>query len=393
LTDFDTIIDRRGTNSIKWKKYPEDVLPMWVADMDFAVPEPIRAVLRAKVEHGIYGYEAPSSALLQTVAARIQRLYNWQVTPEMILATPGVVAGFNAAAKSACTAREGVVIQPPVYPPFYDAHKYWGLVHQEAPLTVRPGEAHLHYEVDFDAFKAAFGSGGAKTGIFLMCNPHNPTGQVYSRSEMTRMAEIALEKKAVIVSDEIHSELLLGKTEFSPIAALSPEVAEQTITLVAPSKTFNVPGLFCGFAIIPNKELRERYKRTLESLTMHVSSFGLAAAETAYSGMCDEWLKELRNYLTANRDFLVEFVHNELAELRTTVPDATYLAWVDCSEAVRTGLIEGTPQEFFLQKARVGLNEGCYFGQGYENFIRLNFGCPRQVLMEGLEKMKAALGL
>jgi cystathionine beta-lyase len=208
-----------------------------------------------------------------------------------------------------------------------------------------------------------------------------------------RMADICFKNDVVICSDEIHSELLLDGAKHIPIAALDPEIADRTISLVAPSKTFNVPGLFCGFAIIPNQDLLERYKKTVERLAMHVSSLGLVAAQVAFSGECDEWLVALRDYLTGNRDFLIEFVYSELDGIRSTIPDATYLAWLDCTALVKSGKISGTPHEFFLKRAKVALNEGREFGPGGEGFVRLNFGCPRATLVEALGRMKTALGL
>jgi len=389
--DFNRIIERRGTNSIKWQKYPKDVLPLWVADMDFAAPEPILAALRTRVEHGILGYEMPTRELRQIVAERMGKLYGWQVPPEAVIATPGVIAGFAAAAQTVCAAGQGIMIQPPVYPPFLKVHESAGLVRQDAVLTTNVDGHRLHYSVDFDVFTKTVNSNGAQTTLFLLCNPHNPTGQAYSRDDLTRMAEICLKNDTVICSDEIHSELLLDGEHHAPLAALDPEVAARTITLVAPSKTYNVPGLFCGFAIIPDPYLRQRYKKVVKCMAMHVSSLGLAAAQVAYSGECDDWLAALRVYLTENRDFAVEFVRREFNGMRTTVPDATYLAWLDCNELVRSGRITGTPHEFFRKQAKVALNEGKEFGPGGEGFVRLNFGCPRSRLAEALERMKAAL--
>jgi cystathionine beta-lyase len=389
--NFDSIIERRGTNSFKWRQYPEDVLPLWVADMDFAAPEPIVAALRAKVEHGVFGYEMPSGELAETVATRMQKLYGWQISPEAVVATPGVIAGFTAAAQTVCSAGQGILVQPPVYPPFLNLHESGGLVRQDASLTMSAEGRALHYAVDFDVFARAINSGGAQTGMFLLCNPHNPTGNAYSSDDLSCMADICLKNGAVVCSDEIHSELLLGGAKHLPIAALAPEVAARTITLVAPSKTFNVPGLFCGFAIIPDKDLCERYKKTVERMGMHVGSLGLAAAQVAYSGECDEWLGALRAYLTGNRDFLVDFVQSELNGIRTTVPDATYLAWLDCNELVKSDKISGSPYKYFLRQAKVALNDGKSFGPGGEGFVRLNFACPRSKLIEALEKIKASL--
>ncbi len=393
LYDFDKIIDRRGTNSIKWQKYPRDVLPLWVADMDFAAPDQIRIALQRTIEQAVLGYESPSRELRETVAARMHSLYGWQVSPEAVVATPGVVAGFTAAANAVCTSGQGLLVQPPVYPPFLKVHNTAGLVRQDAPLAMETGGSQLSYSVDFDVFQKAVDSAGAQTGMFLLCNPHNPTGQAYSKADLTRMADICLKSNMVICSDEIHSELLLDGSKHTPIAALDPEIAGRTITLVAPSKTFNVPGLFCGFAIIPNADLLARYTKTVECMAMHVSSLGLVAAQVAFSGDCDEWLAALRLYLTANRDFLVEFVGSKLAGIKTTVPAATYLAWLDCNSLVNSGKITGTPQEFFLKQAKAALNEGREFGPGGEGFVRLNFGCPRSTLAEALGRMKTALDL
>jgi len=391
MYDFDTVIDRRSTNSIKWKRYGEDVLPLWVADMDFTAPEPVLEALHRAVEHGVLGYEFPTKELCETVAARMDKLYGWQVSPDMVVATPGVVAGFTAAAQTICTAGQGILVQPPVYPPFLSVHKGSELVCQAAPLKMTAEGAILHYAVDFDIFEQAVNSEGARTGMFLLCNPHNPTGQAYSYADLVRMGEICLKNDTVICSDEIHSELLLGGAKHLPFATLSSEVADRTITLIAPSKTFNVAGLFCGFAILPNQELLERYKRTIEQMVMHVNSFGLLAAQAAFSGACEDWLSALRVYLRGNRDFLIEYVKREFSGIRITIPEATYLAWMDCNELVRSGRMDGTPQEFFLKQAKVALNEGKEFGLGGDGFVRLNFGCPRKSLEEALERMKAAL--
>jgi cystathionine beta-lyase len=390
--DFDTVIERHDTNCVKWRHYPQDVLPLWVADMDFPAPEPILKALECTLEHGILGYESPGQELRETVAARMQTLYGWQVSPEAVVATPGVVAGFAAAAHTLCQAGEGIMVQPPVYPPFLKVHEAGGWICQEAPLGMETEGSILRYVVDFDIFRKVVHSDGAKTGMFLLCNPHNPTGQAYTKDDLGRMAEICLRNNIVICSDEIHSELLLDGTKHIPIATLDPEVADRTITLVAPSKTFNVPGLFCGFAIIPNKDLLERYKKTVERMAMHVNSLGLIAAQAAFSGACDEWLRALRLYLTENRDFMVEFIQRELIGIRTTIPEATYLAWLDCTDLVRTARISGTPHEYFLRQAKVALNEGKDFGSGGEGFVRLNFGCPRATLVEALNRMKSALG-
>jgi cysteine-S-conjugate beta-lyase len=389
--DFNRIIDRRQTNSLKWTTYGADVLPMWVADMDFAVPEPITIALHAAVDHGVFGYELVNKTLRQTVATRMKKLYDWDVDEKSVIPVTGIVSGFYVAASALCAPGDGYLIQTPVYMPFNDIQKHQGVIRQEVQLVKEVQNGILRYALDWDVFEKAFNTGGSQTRMFLLCNPHNPTGQVYTREELAKMAEICLKNGAVIVSDEIHSELLLGGAQHTPLATLSPKVAEQTITLIAPSKTFNIAGLFCGFAIIPNPVLRERYKQEVERMTLHVASLAQVAAQAAFSGDCDAWLDELRAYLTANRDYLVNFVKRELPGIQVSVPDATYLAWLDCNELVKSGKISGSPFDFFLKEARVALNDGAAFGTGGENFVRLNFGCPRGTLAEGLERMKKAL--
>lgn len=389
--NFDTLIDRRSTNSIKWTQYPEDVLPLWVADMDFPTPQPILDALHAAIEQGVLGYELPSIALLESVAARMERLYGWQIDPDMVVATPGIVSGFNAAARAVCAPGDGVLMQPPVYFPFLSVHENLGLVRQFAPLLKMTDGEVIRYEIDFDAFEAVIGSGEAHTGLFLLCNPHNPTGNAFTREHLSHLAEICLRQQVIICSDEIHSELLLEGTQHFPIAMLSPEVAERTITLIAPSKTFNTAGLFCGFAIIPNLELRQRYQKAVQQMTLHVNSLGQIAARTALSGDCDEWLAEVLDYLAANRDFTVKFVRENLPGVHLTVPEATYLTLLDCNPLIASRKITGSPFEFFLEKARVALTDGAQFGPGGEGTVRLNFGCPRSVLVQALQRMKTSL--
>jgi len=388
---FDQVVDRRATNSLKWSRYGPDVLPLWVADMDFPAPEPVRQALHAAIDHGIFGYELPSRRLAEAVAARMERLYGWSLSPEMVVAVPGIVAAFKAAARAVCAPGEGVLLQPPVYHPFLDVPAHTGAVGQLAPLRQINEQPALRYEIDWPAFEAGFNSAGARTALFLLCHPHNPTGQVYSRSDLERMARLCLRNDTVICSDEIHSELLLGGARHTPLAAIDSEIAGRAITLVSPSKTFNLVGLFCGFAIIPDADLRGRFRKVLEHLALHVNSLGLLAAEVAFSGACDGWLDSLRKYLTANRDCLVDFVSCEMKGVRVTVPQATYLAWLNLGDLVRSGRLPPDPHHFLLATARVALNRGAEFGPGGEHFVRLNFGCARSVLVKALQRMKQAI--
>jgi len=382
MTNFDIVPNRRNTNSSKWLRYPKDVLPMWVADMDFPAPAPIVRKLHQAVD-GVMGYDFPTPALKETVTARMDRLYGWKVKPEAVVAVTGIVSGFSVAARIACTPKKGVLLQTPVYNEFHEVKTNIGVPQLDAPFIKHINGNILSYEIDWDIFEKQV----KKAGMFLLCNPHNPLGIIFSKKELLRMAEICIKNNVLIVSDEIHSELLLDGNKFTPLAKLSAEIAKHTITLVAPSKTFNVPGLFCGFAIIPDKDLRNRYEKEVSHLRLHVSSMGLFAAQTAFSGQCDGWLAELRRYLTGNRDFLVEYVTEYMPDVRLTVPDATYLGWLDFTQTK----INGSSYEFFLKNAKVALSEGRIFGREGEGHVRLNFGTSRKLLTQGLDRMRKAL--
>ena len=382
--NFDKIPNRRALHFVnKWTWYPKGILPMWIADMDFPAPTPILNALQKFLDHGDLGYQLPSMPLYEAIARRMEKLYNWKISPHMIVPISGVNSGYNVAARTFCTSRRGYLIQTPVYNEFHETQKKTAAPQVESALVEKTEGNQICYEVDFDSFERAV----KKVNMFLLCNPHNPVGRIHSSTELQRMAEICIENDVLIVSDEIHSELLLGGKTFTPLATLSPEFAERTITLIAPSKTFNVPGLFCGFAIIPNEELRIPYLETIFKMGIHVASPGLVAAQVAYSGQCDAWLKALRKYLTDNRDFLVDYVSNYFPMLRITIPDATYLAWLDCSELE----LRPSPYEFFLKEAHLALSDGGRFGKGSEQYIRLNFGTSRKILKQGLDRMRKAI--
>lgn len=384
MTNFNIVPDRRNaSNSIKWLYYPKDVLPMWVADMDFPAPKPILSALYRAVDHGVLGYEIPMNPLKETVAARMDQLYGWKVQPEMVIAVTGIVSGLSVAARITCTPKRGVLVQTPVYNEFHEVKNNIGIPQLDAPFIKHVNGNIISYDIDWDIFEKQV----KKAGMFLLCNPHNPLGIIFSRKDLLKMAELCIKNNVLIVSDEIHSELLLDNNKFTPMAKLSAEIAKHTITLIAPSKTFNVAGLFCGFAIIPDKELRERYEKEVNHLRLHVGSMGLIAAQAAFSGKCDGWLKELNRYLTGNRDFLVDYVTDYMPEVRLTVPDATYLGWLDFTQTN----IDGSPYEFFLKSAKVAASEGKIFGREGEGHIRLNFGTSRKLLEQGLERMRKAL--
>ncbi|MBK9923853.1 MAG: pyridoxal phosphate-dependent aminotransferase [Anaerolineales bacterium] len=382
--NFDITPNRRSPNLYnKWTYYPKDVLPMWVADMDFPAPQPILKELHKVVDQGVLGYEIPSRALYETVAARMDELYAWKVKPDAIIATPGIVSAFSVAARAFASRQKGVLIQTPVYNEFHSIKNNIGVPQLNVPLIKTVHGNVLRYEIDWFAFERQV----KKAGMFLLCNPHNPLGIIFSRKDLLRMAELCIKNNVIIVSDEIHSELFLGGNSFTPIAKLSSEIARHTITLVAPSKTFNVPGLFCGFAIIPNRDLRDRYQKEVSNMSLHVNSIGLQAARIAYSGQCDGWLKELRQYLTGNRDFLVEYVSKHMPSVRMTIPDATYLGWLDFTQTD----ITGSPFKFFMDQAKVALSDGKIFGPEGDGHVRINFGTSRRLLKQGLDRIRRAM--
>ncbi len=380
--DFDHSPIRRGTDSLKWQRYGA-ALPLWVADMDFAAPEPVLAALHERVTHGVFGYGAPPEELTEILCARMAERYGWAVAPEQIVYLPGLVSGLNVVCRAVGEPGDEVLVQTPVYPPFLTAPEHQDRRLVTAELCAERRDGRLHYSFDDTAFAAAMGS---RTRLFILCHPHNPVGRAFSVDELSRLATLCERHDLTICSDEIHCDLLLDRRRHTPLAALAPDIAQRCITLMAPSKTFNIAGLGASFAIIQHPELRRRFKQAMRGIVPDANILSLSAALAAYRHG-DDWLRALLDYLTANRDYLVEYVARHLPGISSTVPEATYLAWLDC----RGANLPGNPHQFFLKKADVGLNDGATFGPGGEGFVRLNFGCPRSMLTEGLERMRAAL--
>jgi cystathionine beta-lyase len=377
---FDEIIDRTSTESVKWRAHPQDVLPLWVADMDFACPEPVVQALLERIKHPIYGYPKNPDELSLAFVDWSEKRYSWQIQPEWLVWIPGVVTGFNIAAHMIAEPGAAVLIQPPVYPPFLAASGNAGLLRQDAPLAHLPNGS---YEIDFEALQNAI---TPATKMLILCNPHNPVGRVFTPAELCRLAEFCLDHEILICSDEIHCDLIYSGRQHTPIARLDPEIAAHSITLMAPSKTFNIAGLQCSVAIIPDPKLRARYRQAQQGLVPWVNMIGQVGALAAYRHGLD-WLDQVMGYLEANRDFLSRVVRDELPGVKMALPQGTYLAWLDCREAG----IPGAPGKFFVEAARVALNEGATFGLEGEGFVRLNFGCPRSVLAEALDRMRFAL--
>lgn len=378
--NFDQPIERRGTNSVKWDMLKEDILPMWVADMDFQAPPVVINTLRKIVDHGVFGYPCDSKKEQQAVANWMFDQHGWQISPDDVVMLPGVVTGFNLAAHAFTLPGESVLIQTPAYERFLDVAKNAEISQQEMVLTIGKD---MQYSVDMDAFESSITE---STKIFMLCNPHNPTGRVFNKEELEEMAGICLRKKVMICSDEIHSDLVYSGQKHIPIASLDEEIARNTITLIAPSKTFNIAGLKSAAVIIQNKELRQQYQAAYHGLVGWVNSMGAAALVAAFGGG-KPWLKELIVYLENNRNYLFNYVNSELPGIRMAKPEGTYLAWLDCNELG----IDDKPAEFFRDRAKVELNDGKIYGKGGEGFVRLNFGCPRSQLEEALSRMKRSL--
>lgn len=377
--DFGQIVDRRGTESAKWLYYDEDVLPMWLADMDFKSPEPVTEALRSRVEHGIFGYGCPPEGLHTAIRQHLQDFQSWTVELEEIDFVCGVVTGFAHAIYSLTEPGDRILIQTPVYPPILKAPDASGRQCVHNPL-IRNQDG--KYEIDFDDFERKAASG---IKLFILCNPHNPVGRVFTREELTKMAEICLRNNIWICSDEIHSDLIFSDHQHVPIASLSPEVSARTVTYFAPSKTYNIAGLSTSVVVAQNPDMKKQLCETLPMLLGHPNILGLHAALAAYQDG-REWLRELLVYLEANRDYLVDFVARELPGVDLWTPEGTFLGWLDCRQ-----LDVESPHAFFLNDARVGLNDGRTFGEAGRSFLRLNFGCPRSLLTEGLSRMQGAL--
>jgi len=373
--DFDQIIERRGTSSEKWERYRDrDIIPLWVADMDFRSPQPIIDALQRRVNHGVFGYTRPLEGLCDVVMAHLRNEYDWSIGAEWIVWLPGLVTGLNLACRAVGDDGDEVLSAVPVYPPFLSApsNSLRNLV------TTRLVEDGNRWVFDFTDLERAI---TARTRLFLFCNPHNPVGRAFSRKELSTVAEICLRHRLFICSDEIHSGLILDRDKkHIPLASLSSEIASRTITLLAPSKTFNIPGLGCSLAVIPDPGLRSRFCRAMAGIVPSVNTLGFAAALAAY-GDCGAWHRELLEYLRGNRD-LVHQTINGIRGLSMHHLEATYLAWID----TRNSGLHDPP--LFFEEAGVGLSRGSDFGDA--GFVRLNFGCPRPLLSEALDRMTAA---
>jgi len=378
--DFDTAIDRRNTGSNKWSRYPADVLPMWVADMDFAVAPAIIAALHRRIAHPVFGYGAASDALRTTIVAMLQRMYGWSVAAEALVFLPGVEPGFNMALKAFLQPGDGVAVQTPMYRPILVAPGHWGMKRIDVELRADNDDV---YRTDM----AALGKALDQSKALLFCNPHNPTGKVFTRDELQAIAKACADRDVLIVSDEIHCDLLFDGRRHVPIASLSPEIAARTITLMSASKTFNVAGLKTAFAIVPDAKLRQRFAAARLGMVDSNNVLGLAATQAAFAHG-EPWRRALIAYLQGNRDWLSNALATRLPAIRMRAPQGTFLAWLDCA-ALGLG---ADLARFFVEQAKVGMSAGTEFGEAGRDCMRLNFGCTRATLEDGVSRIERALG-
>lgn len=372
--DFNQWIDRRHSDSLKWHKYGDrDVLPLWVADSDFRSPPSVIKALKQRAEHGVFGYGETPSGLIDITLSRLAQRYNWQIEPDWIVLLPGVVCGLNLSVRAFTESGESTVSPTPIYPPFRGAAKLADRAQVHLPLRLQDDR----WVMDLDA-SAMQGN----ERLLMLCNPQNPGGTVYRRDELEAQLAFAQQHDLIVCSDEIHCDLLLSPgAQHIPFASLSEDAAQRSITLISPSKTFNIAGLGASMAIIPNPELRARFKRVREGIVPGVDILALVAAEAAWRDG-DEWLAAQLDYLRANRDWLVAQI-NALPELQMAAPEATYLGWIDASK-----LDVASPMDYFEQHG-LGFSPGHDFGD--DNFVRFNFGCTRATLEQAVVRLQQAV--
>ena len=385
-TNFDATVDRRNTCSRKWDALQEvfgstEVLPMWVADMDFPAPPTVIEAVTARAAHGVYGYPTRSEAYYQAVTGWLQRRHAWQVQSQWITSTPAVITAISVAIQTFTKPGDQVIIQPPVYPPFFSCVTKNGRQVLENPLRCENG----HYTFDLEDLKRKL---NPNVKMFIFCSPHNPVGRVWTKEELTELGQVLEKHDLVILSDEMHCDLTFKNHSFTPFSTISPAVANKMLTFISPAKTFNIAGFYNSITITENADLRHKFMTALDNLELLAGNlFGTVAFETAYQ-TGDEWLDGLLPYLENNADFLCQFIDQRVPKLRMVKPEGTYLAWLDCREL---GLSDKELKGFFVNEAKVGVNSGDVFGKQGEGFVRLNFGCSKELLREGMERIERAI--
>lgn len=386
--DFDQAIDRRNTNSAKWDLVKtlfgdEDILPMWVADMDFNTAPCVVEALEKHARLGIFGYATRPQSYQDAIVDWVLRRHGWEIRPEWLTYSPGVVTALNLCILAFSRPGDRIIIQPPVYYPFARSIISNGRRVENNPLTGDGRRYRMNVE-DLENKKVD------RTPLMILCSPHNPVGRVWEKEELARVGEFCIKNDIILVSDEIHSDLVFEGSKHVPTASISEEIAQRTITCIAPSKTFNLAGLKTSVIIIPNRKIRERYNTLLQNLALGAdNTFGLVALEAAYR-QGDEWLDALLVYLNANIDFAVEYFREKIPKIKVIRPEGTYLMWLDCRAL---GLESKALDAFMREKAKIWLDDGPMFGTGGEGFQRMNIACPRSTLIQALERIKTAVNL
>lgn len=382
--DFDKLIDRRHSGSLKWDNADflfgtDDVLPLWVADMDFPAPPPVLEAIRNRADHGVFGYPSLHFPAFDALAGWLKKRHGWQTDTSWMISTPGVVTAISVAIQTMTCPGDKIIIQPPVYPPFSSSVQRNGRLLVENPLILENGR----YRMDFNNLSRKV----AEARMLILCNPHNPVGRVWSMEELKTLADICLTNNVIILSDEIHGDLIYPGHRHIPLAILGEEIAKHTITCVAPSKTFNTAGLYTSAVIIPNPVLRKDFAEGIQTLSIGNSNiFGITAMEAAYLHG-EPWLEQLLPYLKSNADYLHESISYKTPKIKLQAPEGTYLAWLDCRGL---GLDPESLASFFAKEAKVGLNNGVSFGTQGVGFMRLNFGCAKSVLKEAIDRIAGA---
>ena len=384
--NFDEIVKRYNTESRKWDNIGEvfgdtSVLPLWIADMDFASPPAVLKAIQAKAAHGVFGYPARRTSLHESVMRWAKVRHHWTLESEWISTAPGVVSSISAAVLALTEPGDSIIIQPPVYPPFFSCVRNNGRKIVENALK----NNHGYYEFDFADLEAKIDD---TVRMIVLCSPHNPVGRVWREEELCRLADICLKHQIIILADEIHHDLVFSGHKHTPLASLSPEIARATVTFMAASKTFNVAGLNTSFIITPDPVKRKKINKLLHNLEIGKTTiFGGAAAEAAYTDG-EEWLEELLVYLEDNADYIVSYVEQHLPGVKIVKPEGTYLAWLDFRDIFSQA---DKLSNFLTKEAKVGLNDGLSFGCQGEGFARLNFGCPRSIIQEALQRIERAI--
>ncbi|MBN2611928.1 MAG: PatB family C-S lyase [Bacteroidales bacterium] len=384
--NFDEIINRENTACYKYDLRKEifgrtDVLPMWVADMDFRTPGFVIEALRKRLDHKILGYTFRTEGFNKAVATWLKKRHGWEIKNNWVAFSPGVVPALNLIILSLTRPGDRIIVQRPVYFPFFPAIESHGRVLVNNPLKLTDGR----YQIDFDDLEKKL---TPNTRMVMFCSPHNPTGNVWSREDLQKLTGICVKKGIIILSDEIHSDLILDGSKHIPTASLGKDVSDLTITCIAPSKTFNLAGLSTSVVITSNGSFKKSYDKMLEDI--HVGGgnlFGFAALEAAYNSG-EEWLGELLGYIGENLRFLVDFLSKNIPQIKPVIPQATYMVWLDCRQL---GLDDTALKKLMVDEAGLGLSDGTLFGPEGSGFQRMNIGCPKSILAEALERLKKAV--